>query len=127
VAEDQELSRRLTDTARSTDGVRHVFPAASIVQVAADAVAVQLELREPDTLVDVDRDGGAVRITAEIAVDGGRPATPGRDRTPSPSSSGWWRTPPGTDAARRAADGPPPVRESFPILPSALPRPSAAP
>lgn len=74
MAEDQELSRRLTDTARTTDGVRHVFPASSIVQVAADAVAVQLELREPDTLVDVDRDGGAVRIAAEIAVDGARPA-----------------------------------------------------
>lgn len=75
MADDQELSRRLSEVARATDGVSHVFPAQSIVQVAADAVAAQLALREPGTLVDVHRGGGAVRITAEVAVDGARPAT----------------------------------------------------
>jgi len=75
VSDDRELSRRLTDLARATDGVSHVFPAQSLVQVAADAVAAQLEIRDPGTMVDVHRGGGAVRITAEVAVDGARPAT----------------------------------------------------
>ncbi|MBY0177458.1 MULTISPECIES: hypothetical protein [Curtobacterium] len=75
MSDDRELSRRLTDLARATDGVSHVFPAQSLVQVAADAVAAQLEIRDPGTMVDVHRGGGAVRITAEVAVDGARPAT----------------------------------------------------
>jgi hypothetical protein len=75
VADDQELSRRLTDVARATEGVSHVFPAQSLVQIAADAVAAQLEIRDPGTLVDVHRGVGAVRVTAEVAVDGARPAT----------------------------------------------------
>jgi hypothetical protein len=75
VADDQELSRRLTDVARATEGVSHVFAAQSVVQIAADAVAAQLEIRDPGTLVDVHRGGGAVRVTAEVAVDGARPAT----------------------------------------------------
>lgn len=75
MSDDRELSRRLTDLARATDGVSHVFPAQSLVQVAADAVAAQLEIRDPGTMVDVHRSGGAVRITAEVAVDGARPAT----------------------------------------------------
>ncbi|MDN3477743.1 hypothetical protein [Curtobacterium sp. APC 4022] len=75
MSDDRELSRRLTDLARATDGVSHVFPAQSLVQVAADAVAAQLEIRDPVTMVDVHRGGGAVRITAEVAVDGARPAT----------------------------------------------------
>lgn len=75
MSDDRELSRRLTDLARATDGVSHVFPAQSLVQVAADAVAAQLEIRDPGTMVDVYRGGGAVRITAEVAVDGARPAT----------------------------------------------------
>ena len=75
MSDDRELSRRLTDLARATDGVSHVFPAQSLVQVAADAVAAQLEIRDPGTMVDVHRASGAVRITAEVAVDGARPAT----------------------------------------------------
>ena len=75
MSDDRELSRRLTDLARATDGVSHVFPAQSLVQVAADAVAAQLEIRDPGTMVDVHRGSGAVRITAEVAVDGARPAT----------------------------------------------------
>ncbi|NII42644.1 hypothetical protein E9228_003318 [Curtobacterium flaccumfaciens] len=75
MADDQELSRHLTDVARATEGVSHVFPAQSLVQIAADAVAAQLEIRDPGTLVDVHRGGGAVRVTAEVAVDGARPAT----------------------------------------------------
>jgi hypothetical protein len=75
VADDQDLSRRLTDVVRATDGVSHVFPAQSLVQVAADVLAAQLELRDPGTLVDVHRGGGAVRVTAEVGVDGARPAT----------------------------------------------------
>ncbi|GAA1493850.1 hypothetical protein [Curtobacterium herbarum] len=75
MTDDQELSRRLTDVARATDGVGHVFPAQSLVQVAADVVAAQLEIRDPGTMVDVHRGDGAVRITAEVAVDGARPAT----------------------------------------------------
>ena len=75
MSDDRELSRRLTDLARATDGVSHVFPAQSLVQVAADAVAAPLEIRDPGTMVDVHRSGGSVRITAEVAVDGARPAT----------------------------------------------------
>jgi hypothetical protein len=75
VTDDQELSRRLTDVARATEGLSHVFPAQSLVQVAADAVAAQLEIRDPGTMVDVHRGDGAVRVTAEVAVDGARPAT----------------------------------------------------
>ncbi|MGU3411128.1 hypothetical protein ACLBWP_13530 [Microbacterium sp. M1A1_1b] len=72
--DDQDLSRRLTGLLRTIDGVDDVFPAQPILEAAADAIAVKLALRQPDVLVDIDRSGGAVRITAGIAASDARPA-----------------------------------------------------
>lgn len=75
MTDDHALSRELTALIRATTGVAAVYPAQPIVEAAVDAVAVKLALRQPDVLVDVDRDGDALRIAAGIAVDDARPAT----------------------------------------------------
>lgn len=74
MSDDVELSQRLTRVARETPGVAAVFPAKPIVAAAADAVAVALQLREPDVLVDIDRSGGSTTVTAQIGTSADRPA-----------------------------------------------------
>ncbi|MFJ4074036.1 MULTISPECIES: hypothetical protein [unclassified Curtobacterium] len=72
---DEALSRVLTDRIRTVPGVTGVYPRRPIVHAAAEAVASTLSLQEPDVLVDVQRDGAALRVGAGIAVDDTRPAT----------------------------------------------------
>lgn len=72
--DDEALSRTLTARIRSVPGVVGVHPARPVAQVAAEVVAAALALQEPDVLVDVDRDGGSLRVAAGIAVDDRRPA-----------------------------------------------------
>jgi hypothetical protein len=74
VHDDQELSRHLTALIRATAGVDEVYPAQPVIKAAADAIAVKLALRQPDVLVDIDRDHGSTTITAGIAADVSRPA-----------------------------------------------------
>jgi hypothetical protein len=74
VHDDQELSRHLTALIRATPGVDEVYPAQPVIEAAADAIAVKLALRQPDVLVDIDRDHGSTTITAGIAADVSRPA-----------------------------------------------------
>lgn len=74
VHDDQELSRQLTALIRSTPGVDEVYPAQPVIEAAADALAVKLALRQPDVLVDIDRDHGSMTITAGIAANDTRPA-----------------------------------------------------
>lgn len=71
---DEALSRALTDRIRGVPGVTGVYPTRPIVHAAAEAVASTFALQEPDVLVDVHRDGSALRIGAGIAVDDARPA-----------------------------------------------------
>lgn len=72
---DEALSRALTVRIRAVPGVTGVYPRRPIVHAAAEAVASTFSLQEPDVLVDVQRDGAALRVGAGIAVDDSRPAT----------------------------------------------------
>lgn len=73
--DDETLSRTLTSAVRDVPHVLAVYPPRPIVQAAAEVVAATLALREPDVLVDVDRSGSALRVSAGIAVDDQRPAS----------------------------------------------------
>lgn len=71
---DDELSRALTSEIRLVPGVAGVYAAAPPLEAAADALAAKLRLREPDALVEIDRDSGALTVTAHIAASASEPA-----------------------------------------------------
>ncbi len=72
--DDATLSRRLTEAVRAVDGVAGVYPARPPLEAAAEAVAVSLDLRRPDALVDIDRADGFTTVTAHIATVSSSPA-----------------------------------------------------
>ncbi|NQX13873.1 hypothetical protein HQQ80_19775 [Microbacteriaceae bacterium VKM Ac-2855] len=68
-----DLTRRLTLAIRDIDGVSTVFPTSPLLHAAVEGIATTLDLRQPDTLVDLDIDDGTVTITAHIGADVNRP------------------------------------------------------
>ncbi|PPH67320.1 hypothetical protein C5D25_00860 [Rathayibacter sp. AY1D7] len=74
MTDDTELSQRLTAEIRDIEGVAGVYPAQPIVEAAADALAVKLDLRQPDVLVDIDRSEGFTTVSAHIAASAALPA-----------------------------------------------------
>ncbi|GAA4666436.1 hypothetical protein [Frondihabitans cladoniiphilus] len=72
--DDAELSRSLTAAVRAVEGVTGVFPSQPLLEAAADALAVRLDLREPDEMVDIDRSDRFTTVTAHISTSASLPA-----------------------------------------------------
>lgn len=74
MTDDAELSRSLTAAIRATEGVDEVFPSQPLLEAAADAIAVRLDLRAPDELVEIERADRFTTVTAHISSSSSLPA-----------------------------------------------------
>lgn len=64
---DDALSRELTDVLRGVPGVVDVFDAHPVVEGAVRVVAAGLDLAGSTGLVEVERSGASVSVTAHVA------------------------------------------------------------